>query len=153
MNWHLGADHAGVALKDALAAWLRDDGETVVDHGTQGSARVDYPDFAASVARAVAAEPSSRGLLVCGSGIGVAMTANRFLGVRAVTAAFEAQAALAREHNDANVLCLGARITPPPLAERIVSAFRDASFEGGRHTGRVAKIDAVAGAAQSPQSR
>lgn len=139
----MGADHAGFELKRHLAHTLESWGHEVMDHGTHGPGRVDYPDFAAQVARAVQSDPTSLGLLVCGSGIGVSMTANRFSGVRAVVAALEMQARLARQHNDANVLCLGERITSAPLAEAILEAFVTTDFEGGRHAQRVAKIDAV----------
>lgn len=141
---HVGADHAGYELKAHLRSALEGEGYDVEDHGTHTPDRVDYPDFAAGVARAVRDEPGSFGILVCGSGIGVSMAANRFKGVRAVVAALAVQAALARNHNDANVLCLGARITAPAYAETIVSTFLDAEFEGGRHQGRVEKIDTVA---------
>lgn len=143
MRIHLGADHAGFQLKAHLRGWLESAGHELVDHGTDSADRVDYPDFAAKVARAVQAEAGSFGLIVCGSGIGVSMTANRFPGVRAVVAALEIQARLARQHNDANVLCLGERLTTATQAEAIVTAFLDASFEGGRHTARVAAIDGV----------
>ena len=144
MKFHVGADHAGYVLKNHLARSLEAWGHEVADHGTSAPDRVDYPDFAARVARAVQSDPTSKGLLVCGSGIGVSMTANRFSGVRAVVAALEMQARLARQHNDANVLCLGERLTSASLAEAILEAFIASDFEGGRHASRVAKIDAVA---------
>lgn len=142
---HLGADHAGFELKDHLRAWLADRGYDIVDHGTSSRDRVDYPDFAAAASRAVAAgNGEAWGLLVCGSGIGVSITANRFEGIRAVLAASEIQARLARAHNDANVVCLGARLTTPLHAESIVEAFLGSDFEGGRHQRRVQRIDEVA---------
>ena len=144
MKLHLGSDHAGFTLKEHLRSWLTAQGHEVLDHGTTSGDRVDYPDFAARVARAVQASGEERGILVCGSGIGVSMTANRFPGVRAVVAVLEIQARLARAHNDANVLCLGGRITTPEHAEVLVDAFLSAPFEGGRHGPRVEKIDGVA---------
>lgn len=149
VKFHLGADHAGYELKSHLAKVLEVRGHEVVDHGTHSPDRVDYPDFASAVARALQAEPDARGLLVCGSGIGISISANRFKGVRAVLAALAYQATLSRQHNDANVLCLGGRITAPALAEQILEAFIAAEFEGGRHAGRVEKIDQVG----SDQSR
>lgn len=146
MKIHVGADHAGFQLKSHLAERLASGPFEVVDHGTDSAERVDYPTFAAKVARAVQGEPGSLGLIVCGSGIGVSMTANRFDGVRAVVAANETQAVLSRQHNDANVLCLGERLTTSVVAERILEAFLGAGFEGGRHEQRVALIDAVASA-------
>ena len=146
MRWHLGCDHAGWALKSHLAGILVSQGHEVVDHGTDGPSRVDYPDFAARAARALLADStgsSARGLLVCGTGVGISIAANRFPGIRAAVAAFEGQAALARAHNDANVLCLGERFTAPMLAERILHTFIDTAFDGGRHLPRVQKLDLV----------
>jgi ribose 5-phosphate isomerase B len=136
-----GADHAGFQLKQALAEWARDRGHEVIDCGPATDDRVDYPDFAAVVATAVQQSRCDRGVLVCGSGIGMAMAANRHPGVRAVVAGLEIQARLARAHNDANVLCVGQRITGAAAAEAILDAFLGTEFEGGRHTGRVAKIE------------
>lgn len=145
MRFHCGADHAGVGLKDTLSKWLAENGHEVVDHGTDSRERVDYPIFASAVARALVADAHqpepSWGLLVCGSGIGVGMTANRFPGVRAVVASSEIEARLARAHNDANVLCLGERLTTPMLAEAILEAFLETPFEGGRHAERIAIIE------------
>ncbi len=140
-RWHLGADHAGLPLKAHLRQLLEASGLEVVDHGPERPDPVDYPDYAGRVARAVRDEPGSRGLLVCGSGVGMSMAANRFSGVRAVLAGCEAQAALSRRHNDANVLCLGARLTTPQVAERILEAFVTADFEAGRHVARVEAMD------------
>lgn len=150
MRVHFGADHAGFDLKEHLLRSLEAAGHEVFDHGAFSRERVDYPDFAAAVARAVGAgvrDADGRpplGILVCGSGIGVSITANRFPGIRAVTAALEAHAVLARAHTDANILCLGGRITAAPLAERLVELFLSTPFEGGRHIARVARIDAIA---------
>ncbi len=136
-----GSDHAGFRLKQHLVEFCRANGHEVVDLGPQTDERSDYPDFASRVAEAVASGTVDRGLLVCGSGIGVAMTANRFRGVRAVPAVMESQARLARQHNDANVVCLGQRLTAAELAESIVAVFLTTPFEGGRHQARVEKLE------------
>jgi ribose 5-phosphate isomerase B len=142
MHIALGADHAGVELKDALKAHLESRGLTVSDMGTHGSASVDYPDFARQVADAVREGRADRGVLVCGSGIGMAIAANKVAGIRAAAIGDVTSARLAREHNDLNVLALGARLTAPGLAREIVDAFLDTPFAGGRHEQRVAKIHA-----------
>jgi ribose 5-phosphate isomerase B len=136
----LGADHAGYLLKDELAKKLAAAGHQVNDLGTHGAASVDYPDFAAAVGRAVAAGQAELGIVVCGSGIGVAIAANKVAGVRAATCNDLYTARLSRAHNDANVLALGARILGQGLAEEIVAVFLATPFEGGRHCGRVDKI-------------
>ncbi len=140
MRVALGADHAGVELKDALKRELDARGVAYEDFGTTGSASVDYPDFAAAVARGVSEGRFDRGVLVCGSGIGMAITANKVAGVRAAAIGDTTAARLSREHNDLNVLALGARATPLPLAVEILQTFLDTPFEGGRHAGRVRKI-------------
>jgi ribose 5-phosphate isomerase B len=141
MKWFAGSDHAGFNLKTALVEALRGLGDEVVDVGTtNASDSVDYPDYAAKVAVAVVGEPGTLGLLVCGSGAGVSIAANKIRGVRAVRVTDEHSARMAREHNDANVVCLGERVTGTGLAESIVRAFRDGVFAGGRHQRRVDKI-------------
>jgi ribose 5-phosphate isomerase B len=137
----VGADHAGFALKERLKARLAEAGHAVADLGTHSEESTDYPDWAARVAAAVAAGEAERGLLVCGSGVGMAIAANRHRGVRAVPANDLYTARLAREHNDANLLALGARIVAPALAEAILDLFLDTPFAGGRHERRVAKLD------------
>lgn len=139
----VAADHAGYLLKDVIAAHLRDQGLEVSDLGTNSGDRVDYPDLGAAVGRAVAAGEVDGGIAVCGSGIGIAIAANKVPGVRAATVHDETSARLSREHNDANVICLGERLTGETVALAAVDAWLAASFEGGRHTGRVAKIDAL----------
>lgn len=142
MRWFVGADHAGHGLKGVLAAKLRELGDEVVDLGTHDAGvSVDYPDFGAEVGRRVVAEAGTLGLCVCGSGIGIAIAANKVAGVRAARVTEPWSAKMAREHNDANVLCLGERVTGPGLAEETLLAFRAATFAGGRHAGRVAKLD------------
>ena len=143
MKISIGADHAGVELKDHLAELLRQEGHEVLDQGTHGSESVDYPDFAADVARSVAAGEAERGVLVCGTGLGVAIAANKVKGIRAATCNDLFTAAMCRAHNDANVLTLGARVVGPGVAEEIVRTFVATEFEGGRHGRRRDKIHAL----------
>ncbi len=143
MRIALGADHAGVALKQEIKRLLDERGIAYTDFGTDSTASVDYPDFASAVGREVAAGAFDRGILFCGSGIGMAMAANKIPGIRAAAIVDEPSARLSREHNDANVLALGERLTPPDLARRIVAAFLDTPFAGGRHQRRVDKITAM----------
>ena len=142
MKWIVGADHAGLALKRHLVEVLRRWGDEVDDVGTHSGDKVDYPDYAAQVAERVAAG-EGRGLLVCGTGIGMAMAANKVTGVRAavVTDVFTARAT--RAHNDANVMTVGERVIGTGVAEEALRVFRDTAFEGGRHALRVAKVDAL----------
>ena len=138
-----GSDHGGLSLKKVLVARLVAQGHEVRDVGTNDTASCDYPDFAVPVAQAVAAGEADFGLLVCGTGQGMAMTANRVPGVRAAVVGDTFTAKATRQHNDANVLCLGERVVGPGLAGDIVDAFLSSTFEGGRHTGRVAKFTAL----------
>jgi ribose 5-phosphate isomerase B len=138
-----GSDHAGLTLKDHLVARLRAQGYEVIDVGTVTAASVDYPDFAIAVAREVAEGRAELGLLVCGSGQGMAMTANRVPGVRAAVVCDTFSAKATRLHNDANVLCLGQRVVGPGLAEEILDVFVETPFEGGRHSGRLLKVMAL----------
>jgi ribose 5-phosphate isomerase B len=138
-----GADHAGVHLKDSLVEMLRALGHEVIDLGTHGDDRVDYPDYGAAVGRAVVDGTAELGLCVCGSGIGIAIAANKIAGVRAATVHDVTSAHLARLHNDANVVCIGERLTGPEVAKEAVLAFVNGSFEGGRHQGRIDKISAL----------
>lgn len=140
MRVALGADHAGFELKDALKPLLDELGVSHVDFGTSSAVSVDYPDFAERVGRVVAAGEFDRGILVCGSGIGMAIAANKVPGVRAAVAADVVSAGLSREHNDANVLALGARLTSRDQATAIVRTFLSSDFGGGRHLQRVEKI-------------
>ena len=136
----IGSDHAGLELKRELAGVATELGYEVRDVGTHTSDSTDYPDYGHQVASAVAAG-EGLGLLVCGTGIGMSMTANRHAGVRAALCGDAYSASMARRHNDANVLCVGARVVGPGLAGEILRAFLSASFEGGRHERRVNKID------------
>lgn len=136
----VGSDHGGFSLKGRLADELRGLGHEVIDLGTHSDDRVDYPDFGAAVGRAVAGGEAELGVCVCGSGIGIAMAANKVAGIRAATAQDAESARLAREHNDANVLCLGERLIDAEVAVDALRAWLDAGFEGGRHVGRVEKL-------------
>ncbi|MFH1468899.1 MAG: ribose 5-phosphate isomerase B [Pseudomonadota bacterium] len=133
----VGADHAGVDLKDHLAAWLAERGHPVVDKGTCGHGSCHYPEFAFAVAQAVAGGEADLGVLVCGTGQGMAMAANRVPDIRAGVVMDTFSAAAIREHNDARVICMGARVIGPGLAEACLEAFLGASFLGGRHQLRV----------------
>ena len=143
MRIAVGADHAGFELKQTLAQHLRDAGHDVVDCGTHSVDRVDYPDFGAAVGQAVAGTDADLGVCVCGSGNGIAMAANKIPGIRAAVAYDVTSARLARAHNDANVLCIGERLTGAEVALEALAAWLGASFDGGRHEARVAKIDAL----------
>jgi ribose 5-phosphate isomerase B len=136
----VGADHAGFDAKEQVKAWLQDWGHDVDDLGTHGTDPVDYPAYAVRVARKVAAGEDDLGMLVCGSGIGVCIAANKVRGIRAAYATDTYSAKMARAHNDANVLCLGARVTGPELMRELVAGFLASSFEGGRHQRRVDQI-------------
>ena len=139
----LGADHAGFPLKEDLKAWLIDHGYDVVDFGAQSTESVDYPDYAEAVGAAVVTGKATCGVLVCGTGIGMAIAANKVRGIRAAPVVDEESARLMREHNNANVLALGARVTPADTARRLVNAFLDTPFAGGRHERRIDKITAL----------
>jgi ribose 5-phosphate isomerase B len=143
MRVALGADHAGFELKDALKAVLDELGCSYRDFGTTTRDSVDYPDFARAVAEGVAGGQFDRGILVCGSGIGMSIAANKVAGVRAAVIGTVEAARLSRQHNDANVLALGARLTPAAHATEIVRAFLRTAFDGGRHAARIDKIRAL----------
>lgn len=144
MKIALGADHAGYPMKEYLARFLRDKGFDVDDVGTHSEKEsVDYPDFAAKVARSVASGDCQRGVIVCGTGIGVAIAANKVDGVRAATCNDLFAARLCRAHNDANVLTLGGRVVGQALAEEIVQTFFETEWDGGRHRQRIEKIHAL----------
>ncbi len=141
----VGADHAGFETKDAIARRLAEAGFEIVDCGAFSSDSVDYPDYAAAVARKVAEGECPRGILVCGTGIGVAMAAGKVPGVRAATVHDRFTAQMSREHNDSNVLCLGARVLDPRHAVELAEFWMSVPFAGGRHERRVRKIDALDG--------
>lgn len=140
MKIAVGADHAGFTAKEEVKAWLQDWGHDVDDVGTHGLDPVDYPAYAVRVARRVATGDDDLGVLVCGSGIGVCIAANKVPGIRAAYATDTYSAKMARAHNDANVLCLGARVTGPELMKELLAGFLASSFEGGRHQRRVDQI-------------
>lgn len=143
MRIALGADHAGFALKAHVRRLLGERRQACEDLGPDTGDPVDYPDYAARVARGVAAGAFDRGILICGSGVGMAIAANKVRGVRAAAVTTPDAARLARRHNDANVLALGARTLPLDVALRIVDAFLTTPFDGGRHQRRVDKIAAL----------
>ena len=143
MKIALASDHAGYAEKERLKPLLRELGLEVEDLGTASEESVDYPDYARKVAERVADGEAQQGVLVCSSGTGMAITANKVPGVRAAVAWSEETARLARQHNDANVLAIGARTTPQEEIPKIVRAWFAASFEGGRHAKRVEKIGEI----------
>ncbi len=143
MKIALASDHAGKELKDNLAIYLKEKGHLPDDFGAYSEESVDYPDFAASVASAVQSGKYRFGILVCGSGIGMSIAANKHTGIRAALCAEPYSARCAREHNDANILTLGSRVTGPGLALEIVEVFLQATFAGGRHEARVNKIAGI----------
>jgi ribose 5-phosphate isomerase B len=136
----IASDHGGFELKAVLVEELKAAGLNVLDLGTMTSESVDYPDFAAALAKAIGDGRASRGVLLCGTGIGVSMVANRHRGIRAAVCRDVTDARLARQHNDANVLCLGGRVTGPEVAKDCLRMFLDTKFEGGRHSRRIAKF-------------
>jgi ribose 5-phosphate isomerase B len=137
------SDHAAYAAKEALKAHLATHGHEVVDLGTDGTASVDYPDFAAKGGRAVAAGVAPFGAFLCGSGIGICISANKVDGIRAAQVYDEFSAEMSRRHNDANVICLGARTLPDDRIAKLVDIFLATPFEGGRHATRVEKIGLI----------
>jgi ribose 5-phosphate isomerase B len=139
----LTADHAGYQLKDELAVWLREEGHEVLDLGTNSGESVDYPHYGALLAGALADGRAERGITVCGSGIGVAIAANRNPACRCAQVSEPLSAALARKHNDANSIAIGARLIGPEMAKACVSAFLDNDFLGGRHQRRVDQLSSL----------
>ena len=140
MKVAIGSDHAGFALKESLRERLSAQGHQVLDYGTHGTESTDYPDYAAIVARQVSSGAADRGVLVCSTGAGMAIAANKICGVRAAVGMDPAQVRLSREHNDANILAFGAKFTELGPAGEMLDVFFDTAFEGGRHARRVAKI-------------
>ena len=140
MRIALAADHAGYVLKDELVAWLREQGHEVEDLGTNGAESVDYPEYGAKLARVVGSGGAERGIAVCGSGIGIAIAVNRDPRCRCAHVSEPLSAELARTHNDANVLALGARLVGTDMAKACVSAFLSTDFAGGRHQRRVDQL-------------
>ena len=143
MRIALAADHAGYGLKDELAQWLRDAGHEVTDLGTNGPESVDYPEYGARLANEVASGMSERGIVVCGSGIGVSIAVNRNPACRCARVSDPLSAQLAREHNDANVLALGARLIGSDMAKACAAVFLGTDFAGGRHQRRVDQLSHI----------
>jgi ribose 5-phosphate isomerase B len=139
----IGSDHGGLNLKTALSSYLHRRGIEVTDAGTNGDASVDYPDFGQKVAETVIAGEAELGILICGTGIGMSITANKIPGIRAALVTDVFMARMAREHNNANVLVLGGRVLDEQKACDLVGAWLDATFEGGRHQARLDKIAAL----------
>ena len=136
----IGSDHAAFELKSALGMYLEQKGFVLLDVGTHSSDRCDYPDFAVSACARIQNGTASWGLLVCGTGIGMSMAANRCFGIRAAVVSDTFSARATRQHNNSNVLCLGSRVVGIGLAQEILDAWCDASFEGGRHQERIEKM-------------
>jgi ribose 5-phosphate isomerase B len=137
----IGSDHAGFTLKEGIKKFLSQGDWEIEDMGTHSTDSVDYPDFGAEVARLVSSEQAARGILVCGSGVGMSIVANRFPGVRAALSLDRETAIMSRKHNDSNILVLAGRRSDIETAESIVSAWLEPEFEGGRHQKRLDKID------------
>lgn len=140
MRIAIGSDHAGLNLKREIATLLTALGHETVECGTTQTTSVDYPDYAAKVAKAIQSGDCQKGLLVCGTGIGMSIAANKFHGIRAALCTCEWEAKLTRQHNDANVLCLGERVVGIGLGKAIAETFFTTEFEGGRHQNRLDKI-------------
>ncbi|EHK3064386.1 ribose 5-phosphate isomerase B [Escherichia fergusonii] len=138
-----GCDHVGFILKEEILTHLAQRGIEVLDKGTWSGERTDYPRYASAVAQAVVAGEADGGILICGTGVGISITANKFAGIRAVVCSEPYSAQLSRQHNDTNVLAFGSRVVGLELAKMIVDAWLDAKFEGGRHLARVEAIKAI----------
>lgn len=140
MRIAIASDHAAVELKALLAQWLREEGHDVDDLGPYDDGRVDYPDYGYKLASTIASGAAERGIALCGSGIGISIAVNRNPACRCALVGEPLSAALSREHNNANVLAMGARLTGPDMAKACVTAFLTTEFAGGRHEGRVDKL-------------
>ena len=143
MKIAIGNDHTATDMKKEITAYLREKGFEVVDFGTDGYESVDYPVYGEKVAKAVTGGECDLGIAICGTGIGISLACNKVRGIRACVCSEPYSAALSRRHNNANVLCFGARVIGPEMAKMIVDAFLDAKFEGGRHARRVNMIMAI----------
>lgn len=140
MKISIGSDHAGYLLKDHIKSYLLDKGHELIDEGTNGPESVDYPDFGKAVGERVASGEAEKGIVICGSGIGISIAANKVQGIRCALVSEPLSAKLCRQHNDTNVLAMGARLTGQQMAEEIVDVFLSTDFEGGRHQRRVDKL-------------
>ena len=145
MKYYIATDHAGLDLKNFTKAFLEDKGITVEDLSPTTTDRVDYPDYASKVSIAVQNDPEAKGILICGTGIGMSLAANKYDGIRAALTHDAYTARMAREHNDANILCFGERVVGKGVVEDILNAWLNNDFEGGRHANRVEKINAIKG--------
>ena len=143
MHLAIGSDHAGFPLKQAIIHYLQEQGIQFEDFGCYDQTRVDYPDYAYKVAKAISSKTHTPGIVICGTGIGVSIVANKVRGVRAALCCSEYMAEMARRHNDANILAMGGRTTTPEMAIRILNIFLNTDFEGGRHALRVEKITSL----------
>lgn len=143
MKIAIGNDHAAVEMKNDIKAYLESKGHEVINFGTDTSASCNYPDYSKAVGKAVVSGEAKCGVLICGTGVGVAMAANKVKGVRAAVCSDTVTARLTKQHNDANIICFGARIVGIELAKAIVDAYLDAEFEGGRHQTRVDMMMAI----------
>ena len=145
MNISIGCDHGGFALKENIRAYLEEQGHTVTDVGCKSLESCDYPDFGAAAARLAASGACERGIVICTTGIGISISANKVKGIRCALCGDAFSAEMTRRHNDANMLALGAGITGPNLAQKIVEVFLSTGFEGGRHARRVDKLMQIEG--------
>ena len=145
MKYYIATDHAGLELKNFTKKFLEDKGISVEDLSPTTTDRVDYPDYASKVALAVQADKASKGILICGTGIGMSLAANKYDGIRAALTHDSFTARMAVEHNDANILCFGERVVGKGVVEDILNNWLNAEFEGGRHATRVDKINAIKG--------
>jgi len=143
MSVAIGSDHAGFNLKEFVRKHLESKNIDIIDFGTADEQSTDYPDYAVKVGRAVAEKEAAWGIVICGTGIGVSIVANKLKGIRAALCCSEYMAEMARKHNDANVLAMGGRTTSPDIAKRIVDIFLSTDFEGGKHSVRVGKIHSL----------
>lgn len=141
MKYYIATDHAGFAIKENVKKMVEDLGHEIIDLGPDSADRVDYPDFAHKLAKAVLEDTESCGILICGTGIGMSLAANKHEGIRAALCHDAYTAEMARAHNDANVLCFGERVVGMGVIESILKAWSTTAFEGGRHANRVAKIE------------
>ena len=143
MKIAMASDHGGFGLKEDLRAWLTEQGHQVVDCGCYGTESCDYPEFGEAAARKVAAGECERGIVVCTTGIGISISANKVKGIRCALCGEPRSAEMCRRHNNANMLAMGAGIVGPNLAERMVEVFLSTEFEGGRHARRVGQLDSI----------
>jgi ribose 5-phosphate isomerase B len=143
-KFYIATDHAGFALKDFVKDFVTSLGHEIIDLGPDSDDRVDYPDFAKKCADAVVADKGSFGILICGTGIGISIAANKVPGIRAALCHDHYTAKLTRQHNDANILCFGERVVGKGVIEDMIEVFANTDFEGGRHAGRVEKIEGCA---------